>query len=536
VRGEVETLVDVLRMRVRLTPTARFVVFGDVSCTYEELWSGAAAAGGELHDQGVAPGDRVLIAMPNGLEFFFAFFGTVLCGATSVPVFPTLDPSRLLSLARLCGARVIVVPAYGAPDNLAALRVAANERAYAVVTPTGRSHVRDETFPRVLPGDAAYIQYTSGSTGNPKGVVLSHDNLLTNMQQMLDAMSITGNDRFVTWLPTYHDMGLTLMALTPIFAGAPVVLLPASLRAVRTWVQAIQDHGGTFTAAPDFGYRFCLRQVRDPGEFDLSTLRVAMDAAEPVRSRTIEQFEAAFGLQRVMMTGYGLAEATLSVTCTAPAGEIRVDESGLVSLGRPLPGIEVLIVNGDTILPAGAVGEIVVGSPANTRGYHRNPDETRRLFWGPRAIRTGDLGYVDKHGNLFFVARKKNVIKLAGRTLYPQEVEEIVDDLSGVRRSAAVGIDRGRMEGEQLYVFAEVRSRLVSRPLELREVALATVRALHSTLGVRPARTYLLKPKGIPFTPNGKIQHGLLRDKYLAGTLRDEGTVVFPAEESSGAA
>ena len=378
-------------------------------------------------------------------------------------------------------------------------------------------------FPPLHPDQPALLQYTSGSTGDPKGVVITHANLLTNVRQMIAGMEITAGDVFVSWLPVHHDMGLVLMTMVPFYLGARLVLLPTTLTDVRQWLHAIAAHRGTFTAAPDFAYRLCLRSVRDPARFDLTSLRVALNAAEPVRADTLRRFEATFGLHRVMVPGYGLAEATVGVSMQ-PAGTAPVvSERGLVALGRPFPGVTIQVIAGDRPAAPGEVGELVVESPANTSGYFRNPQATADLFWRPGCIRTGDLGYRDERGEVFLVGRSKNIIIQAGRNLAPQEIEETVEALPFVRRAAAVGIDRGRAEGEQAYVFAELRKAAPPPAEELQEMARQIVERVHQRLGLRPGRVLLLKPRSIPLTPNGKIQHAALREEHLGGGLRGGG-------------
>jgi acyl-CoA synthetase (AMP-forming)/AMP-acid ligase II len=339
-------------------------------------------------------------------------------------------------------------------------------------------------------------------------------------------MKITRRDVFVSWLPVFHDMGLILKTMVPFYLPAKLVLLPTSLTNVRTWLKTIDTHRATFTAAPDFAYRLCLRYVRNAESYDLSSLRVALNAAEPVRSTTIREFESAFGLHNVIAPAYGLAEATVGVTMWPPGTATLCDQRGLVSVGFPFPGITLRIDRNGSTLPDGEIGRILIKSPANTRGYWDNPDATAELLQRDGYIDSGDSGYLDDHGRLFIAGREKNIIITAGRTIAPQEIEEIVDALPQVRFSAALGIDRGRVEGEQLYVFAEIRANRPESSLE--DTAVAIVSRIHAGLGLRPGRVYLLKPRSIPQTHNGKIQHHLLKNGYLSGALREDGLILFP--------
>ncbi len=312
-----------------------------------------------------------------------------------------------------------------------------------------------------------------------------------------------------------------LMTMVPFYLAAEVHLLPADLRSVRDWLKTIHASSGTFTAAPDFAYRLCLRHLDLLREYDITSLRVALNAAEPVRAATITEFESAFELVNVMVAGYGLAEATVGVSMWTPQTPPRVDANGLVSVGHPFPDVELKILKDD---PSSQIGEILIRSAANSKGYLNNPAETKALFWKDGYIHSGDMGYLDEDDYLYIVGRRKNIIKHAGETIAPQEIEETVDAISGVRMSAAVGVDRGRVEGEQAHVFVEVREKPNISEWGY-EMSLEIVQAIHNRLGIRPARVILLKPHTIPKTHNGKVQYMRLREfllgRNVASTRKD---------------
>lgn len=515
----IRTLVDLIEWRAAATSAQVAFHWNDRPWTYGDLGDRVGRFAGCLSRRGVVRGDRVLVSLPNGPDFFAAFHGVLRAGGIAVPIFPGSGVERAASLAQRCGARVLVGAVAGGAkvsglDNL--------DVADSLDTPPEAATAVCE------PADVAFLQYTSGTTGTPKGVCLTHGGLLTNMGQLIDGMSITPDDRFVSWLPVFHDMGLILMTMVPFFLGAQLVLLPTTLANVRPWLSAIERYRGTLTAAPDIAYRIVLRSVRDPSSYDLSSLRVALNAAEPVRRRTIEGFERAFGLGPVVIAGYGLAEATVGVS-TWPAGQPPlVDDHGIVSVGRPFRDVDVKILDQDAPVGPGRVGEIVVQSPANTPGYFGDEGETARLRWGAGYIRTGDLGYLDAAGRLFVTGRMKNIIKQGGETIFPQEAEESADALPNVRRSAAVGIDAGGPEGEQMFLFVEPFKPGTMGQEELRDTAVAVVQSVRARLGIRPARVYLLAPHTIPLTHNGKIQHGELRRMYMSGSLRAQGAILFP--------
>lgn len=520
------TLIEMLDARAEVSADETAFTFNGQAISFAELWQGINRFAAFLLEQGLEPGERVLVALPNGAEFFSAFYGAQRAGGIAVPVFPEAGIERVFSLANLCAAKIIIASSSLPPEKLNQFRQLAKKRHFSLLTVSESITTFPITnFPKIHPGDIAFLQYTSGSTGNPKGVMLTHANLLTNVRQMIAGMEITAGEIFVSWLPVYHDMGLILKTMVPFYLAARVHLLPTNLRDVRPWLAAIQEHKANFTAAPDFAYRLCLRHV-EPGEYDLSSLRVAINAAEPVRATTIREFEEAFGLRDVMVAGYGLAEATVGVSMWKPGTPNRVDSHGRVSVGAPFPEVNLRIVSEGQILPPGETGEIAICSKANSQGYFNNPSETEKLFWKDGNLLSGDLGYLDEDGYLYIVGRKKNIIKRSGETISPQEIEEIVDAMPGVRFSAAIGVDKGGMQGEQVYVFVEVRETVPSS--DFHEMALQMVADFHKHMGFRPARIYLLKPRGIPLTHNGKIQHVRLREMYLNDSLRELGLILYP--------
>ncbi len=518
-----------LRLRARENPGQAAFTFGERSITFSALWQAVNRFAACLLHHRLARDDRVVLALPNGPEFFSAFYGVQRAGGTVVPVYPDSGPERVFAMARLCDARGVVIPSTVPESGRREYEQEAAARGVFVLTVSeSESFPTEATFAEVRPDDVALIQYTSGSTGNPKGVLLSQANLIANVDQMVRGMRITEREIFASWLPVHHDMGLILMTMAPFFVGAKLVLLPTRLASFRNWLAAIQRHQATYTAAPDFAYRFCLRNIRSPSDFDLSSLRIALNAAEPVRAQTVVDFERAFGLKNVMMPAYGLAEATVGVSMWGPGRKIKVDTRDFVSVGSGFPDVEIRILHDGEIVGPGVVGEILVKSPGNTRGYFGNPRESAELFCGDDYIRTGDLGYRDADGDLFVVGRSKNIIIHAGQNVSPQEVEETVDVLPFVRFAAALGIDRGRLEGEQVYVFVEVKASQTTQEPAFHDMTVQIVEKIHTRLGFRPGRTYFLARGSIPRTDTGKTQHTRLKSRFLDGDLRKRGQVLFP--------
>jgi acyl-CoA synthetase (AMP-forming)/AMP-acid ligase II len=493
------------------------------------MWRAIEGVAATLLQNGLTPRDRVVLVCPNGADFFFALYGVQLAGGVAVPLFPDSGPDRIADIARHCGASTVMLSSSLTAPSLAALeRLTATTGLNVHTIGDSVDSPADAGWTTPDPNAIAYLQYTSGSTGNPKGVQLTHDNLMTNIRQMIAGFEITSDDVFVSWLPVSHDMGLILMTMAPLALAARLVLMPTSVGSIRNWMATMAKYRGTFTAAPDFAYRIALRTAPPPGTLDLSCVRVALNAAEPVRAATITAFESHFGLQPTVVPAYGLAEATVGVAGWRARTPFKTDKRGLVSVGRPFPDIEVEIRSDHGRAVPGESGEIIVRSPAATSGYFRNPDATARLLDEDGAVHTGDIGYLDADGDLFFVGRTKSVIIQAGRTIAPQEIEETVDALDFVRRSAAVGIDRGGPEGEQAWVFLELRPGVAPQADRWPDMVIEVVRAVRNRLGRRPGRVYLLRSQSIPTTHNGKVQHDRLRQTYLDGALRESGRIIYP--------
>jgi acyl-CoA synthetase (AMP-forming)/AMP-acid ligase II len=354
--------------------------------------------------------------------------------------------------------------------------------------------------------------------------MLTHRNVVSTIRFMAEAAGLTADDRVVSWLPLYHDMGLIGCAFTPPLTGTPLWLLPPDLRNPRQWLELVTEVRATFTVAPDFGYRNCVRNVRDTAGLDLTSLKSALSGAEPVRQSTIEAFESHFGVKRLICPCYGLAEATLAVAVWPRGVPLRTDPSGrFLSVGPPCRGVTVKVLppeGAGPALPPGAEGEICVKSPGVMRGYYNNPEATAKVLMPDGWLRTGDLGFLDAEGYLFVTGRLKDLIILGGENVLPADVEEVVDHVEGVRYSAAVGLESERTGTQRLHVVAEVRSEGGSHD-DYHHLVREIVSRVHQARGHRPARVLLVRAGTIPKTSSGKIQRSRLAQMILGGELRD---------------
>ena len=358
--------------------------------------------------------------------------------------------------------------------------------------------------------------------------MLTHRNVMSTVRFMAEAAGLTADDRVVSWLPLYHDMGLIGCCFTPPLTATPIWLLPPDLRNPKNWLDLITRIRATFTVSPDFGYRNCVRHTRDTSEFDLTNLKAALSGAEPVRRSTIQAFESHFGLKNVVCPCYGLAEATLAVAIWPRHTPLRMDASGRnVCVGQPCRGVEVRIMEpagdgapGTAILPAGMEGEIVVRSPGVMKGYYNNPAATAKVLSADGWLRTGDLGLVEEGGYMYITGRLKDIIILGGENVLPADIEEVVDHVPGVRYSAAVGLDSERIGSQRLHVVAEVRSETAAED-EYHALVREIVSRVHKSRGHRPSRVLLVRSNTIPKTSSGKIQRSRLAQMIQAGELGD---------------
>jgi acyl-CoA synthetase (AMP-forming)/AMP-acid ligase II/acyl carrier protein len=533
--ADVETLVGVLARRAAITPDRVAFHTDGRDTTYRELARQVAQVASALQRHGVGRGDRVVLVLPNGGGFFAAFYAVLHLRAVAVPMYHVPQPDRIARIVNHCGAHIVVTPRPLArpvrrrlearfegpaptmvdlPGLLAPERFEGEAPALldlpTLLTEPSRAGVQ---LPQPEPDDLAMLQYTSGTTGDAKGVMLTHQALVANLRQAIPKARFTRDDVFVSWLPVYHDMGLITMTMCPFYLGAKLVLLPVQLSA-PAWLEAIETHRGTVTAAPDFAYRYVLRVGGDLGRYDCESMRMALVAAEPVRARTIARFEAALGIPGVLRPGYGLAESCVAVTFfPLDRPDIEADADGMVCVGDPVPGTVLSIRDASgAVLPAGERGEICLRSPSQTVGYFRNPDATATLFTDDGAVRTGDVGYLDEQGLLTIVDRQKNIIIVSGRNLSPKELEEVADRMDGVERCMAVGLDQGGDSGEQVHMVVEVADPAAAD----RGLGRAVRATLQEHMGVRVQRVHVVPANTIPRTYNGKFQYPTMRARLEA--------------------
>jgi len=562
------SLSALLRHRAAVQPDDRAYVAlsdrgrEDAVITFAELDRRAVALARRLADRAV-PGSRALLLFPMGIECLVAFFGCLYAGIIGVPLMvPRRQSARDASVNILadCTPRLALTTAEllsGVRGDLVGRFQHADLEWLAVDAQTGAIGAADLAQPQAQRNDIAFLQYTSGSTSAPKGVMVSHGNLLANLEMTRIACGNTRASTHVSWVPLYHDMGLILNALQALYVGALCVLISpmAFLQRPYLWLRAIHDYRAQVAGGPNFGFDLCVDRHRPEqlAGLDLSCWKLAAAGAEPVRAQTIERFTETFrsyGFDpQTMWPAYGMAEATLLISGgnrgegpvvrdVSRAGLLRheavsprekADAQPAVGCRPTLVGEEVAIVDPETTvrLCQNRVGEIWVSGPNVAQGYWQNPEATEVIFRARiageadrRWLRTGDLGFLDDTGELFITGRIKDVIIIRGANHYPQDIEDTVQDSHPAlrRHGGAAFTILDEAKGEQLIVVQEIerteRHRIVSAQLigRIRE-------AIVLEHDIVPHEIALLRPGALPKTTSGKIQRALARQLWLTGAL-----------------
>jgi fatty-acyl-CoA synthase len=578
-----ETLIDVIRYRgIHDAARVHLLITEDdehgehhFTLTFGELFTAAQKCAEELARRGVPAGGRVSLMLPTSRQFFICYTGILLAGAIPVPIYPPFRADRIEEYAArqsaiLNNAEVCLLLTFRRAEAVAKLLKPRVKSLLGVVDARKLLEAAEKepppapgALPTFLTGirmrkgsDIALLQYTSGSTGNPKGVVLTHANLLANMRALAEAVQLGPADVGVTWLPLYHDMGLIGAWLTLLLHGVPVVVMSplAFLTRPERWLHAFSKHKGTIAAAPNFAYELCVRKVSDKAMegIDLSSWRRALNGAEPVNPETLERFAqrfAKFGFRREsLLPVYGLAEASLGVTVppldrgplvdcvqrdtfttegrAVPASPGEEGSISFVSSGKPLTGHDVLIVDAEgNELPDRMEGFLWFRGPSATSGYYSNPEATAQLF--PRGpvtppdeypwLNSGDRAY-RADGEIYVTGRVKDIIIKGGRNLYPHEVEELTSSVEGIRKGCVVafGLKDEDSGTEKLVIVAESREKQAASRAA---IAAKITDQVSRGLGLPPDRVELIPPGSIPKTSSGKLRRDETKQLYLAGTL-----------------
>lgn len=530
----------------------RFLGFGaeDRYFTYRQIYAEAGRRAAHLSEMGLKKGDRLALMMTEAHEFVMSFLGCVLAGVIPAPLSPpmaTKGSDHFLGAAgRIiedAGAKVLLTTESSKPFAEQMLQRASGDTRLATTETAFAGDPPPFDPPQIFPEDICFLQYTSGSTTSPRGVMVTHANLMANIVTFLGPHGLDGGpgDVAVSWLPLYHDMGLIGFILGPLVYIGPAVILPTTsfARDPRVWLKAIDKYRGTISYAPNFAYAQVLKRLRDQDleSLDLSCWRVAGCGAEPIHAPTLLSFAerlAPAGFRaEAFMPSYGLAESTLAVSIYPHDARLRIDRidtealkrgkalpvaenngkaSDLVSCGPPLPDHQVAIVNDDWMtLPEREVGEIVVKGPSVAKGYFRNPEATAAT-WRDGWLRTGDLGYL-ADGELFVCGRSKELIIIRGANYYPQDIELTVRDLPGVKRGNVAAFSVNEGAEERLVILAE------ADPREGDALRQAIATRIREATGLDVYQIALVPAGTLLRTTSGKLQRRKMKQLYEQGEL-----------------
>ena len=538
----------------------------EASFSYTAIERASARYGGALQALGLKKGDRVAMILPTNEDFVLCFFGAIRAGIIPVPIYPPLGLGQLQGyldntrhIVAKSGARALITSAK--IKRLLGTVQAACPALEEVVAIEGIRESMEQLKPeKIGMDDVAFLQFTSGSTSRPKGVSLTHANLMRNIHAIYsDGLRGNGDDDVgVSWLPLYHDMGLIGFMLAPLVYKIPIVFLPPLLFLKRpvSWFQAISRHKGTIAFGPNFAYALCVKRIREKDliGIDLSTWRVAGCGAEPIRPETLESFASTFaGVgfdKRALLPSYGMAESSLAIAFTEVGVGMQTisvdsgvlwseniakvvaddapDAVRLVSCGREFPGHSVRIfaiddASSERPLPECAVGEIRIAGPSVMQGYWEDVERTREAFAGP-FLKTGDLGFLHD-GRLFICGRSKEVVIVSGRNYYPQDMEWEAAKVPGVRKGNVIafgardpsGVERDR---ERVVVAFEAQAAVdTANPAGVQALCQAVRKAVQEGMALTLDDVVAVSPGALPKTSSGKLQRAKTRELYESGEL-----------------
>lgn len=529
--------------------------------SYQELKLGSMEMAGKLIEKGIEPGDCVAIMLPTCRDYFCSFFAVLYARAIPVPIYPPAHTSQIedhlkrhVSILNNAKVKMLITASeVKLLSQLLRLQVPSIRSIVTITELQGGSDNFD--IGDAKPSDIAFLQYTSGSTGTPKGVSLTHANLLANVRAMGKVVKASSSDVFVSWLPVYHDMGLIGAWFGSLYHAMPLVIMSplVFLSKPQRWLWAVHRHGGTLSPAPNFAYELCINKIdeKDIEGLDLSNWRLSWNGAEPVSPSTIRKFTDKFSKYgfrpETMSPVYGLAESSVGLTFPVEVRKPRIeriqrealtrrgiavnavpeDQNALqvVGLGTPLPGHEIRIVDAlGNEQPEREEGDVEFKGPSATHGYYREPDKTEELYHG-EWLRSGDRGFtIDSE--LFLTGRRKDIIIRAGRNIYPQELEEAVNKVQGIRKGcvAVFACHDERRGTERVIVLAESYE---SDEEKQRQYKKQINKLSVELLGSAVDDVVICRPHTIPKTSSGKIRRSACKELYEHGHLDSRETAVW---------
>jgi acyl-CoA synthetase (AMP-forming)/AMP-acid ligase II len=557
-----DTLVDLLHIRAVKQPNQTaftFLVDGEnkeVNVNYNQLDLQAKAIAIALQENGVLPGQRALLLYPSGLDYIAAFFGCLYAGVIAVPAYPPRHNDKMQRLKSIiANAEVsVVLTVNSLLENIQKSLVKnlqLEQLLYLATDTLPNRQTCSWEKPELNDDTVAFLQYTSGSTGIPKGVMVSHKNILYNQKMIKEAFEHTAKTVFVGWLPLFHDMGLIGNVLQPVYLGIHSILMSPEnfIKKPIRWLNAISRYAATTSGGPNFGYNLCLQSItpEQRQKIDLSSWEVAFNGAEPVLNSTILKFSSYFSScgfsQKVFYPCYGMAEATLFISggskskspivCNVKksaleegnivaAKDVTEDTRTLVSCGQSWLDQKIAVVNPNTfaLSPSNTVGEIWISGLNVARGYWNQLEKTQQTFdkrlvnSHESFLRTGDMGFI-KDGELFVTGRLKDLIIIRGRNYYPQDIELTVEQSDTRFRQSSGAVFTVRVGDEEKLVAIQEIKREYLKKVDVKKLEICLRRAVAQDHGLQISDILIVKPLSILKTSSGKIRRSACKKKYL---------------------
>jgi fatty-acyl-CoA synthase len=562
--SEANTLIEILLLYGQLNPERQHALFPDEQgkesiVTYGRLLENSLKIAQSLTDRGLVAGDIVGIMLPTHPIFLYTFFGVLVAKGIPMPIYPLLWPSMYESYAKY-EAKILqntnirfLLTLQASPPLTRLLRQTVSGLKQVVTANELLANKKMAPISRIRKENIALIAHTSGSTGSPKGVVLTHQNILTNIQGFGEAIGVTKNDTVVSWLPLYQDMGLIGMLLNSFYHGIPITLLPPSafLNRPERWLWAIHYHNATISGSPNFAYELCAQKIKPEyiEGLNLSTWRLAINGADKIHPMTIENFSKKFGhygfKRQSFLPVYELAESSFCLAVASPKKELRVDKierslfenQGLaieththseqaslqfVSCGKALAHHKVRVVDDKgNVLPDRRVGNLQFKGLSSMQGYYGDWEETR-LIYQKGWWHTGDLAYLAEE-EVFVTGRKKDMIIKSGRKVAPEEIEILVSQVSAIRHEGVIAFSVDYAGGEKLIIIAETSEINKSKRKKIIEEVKDKIRLI---LNIIPDQVILLPPNRIPKTYNSKLRRSVCKIFFLEGKFTKDVSIL----------
>lgn len=515
---------------------------------FKELLSKVQAKAWSLNQLGVRKGDFCGLIIPEQEDFIIHFFALSWLGAVPVPLAVPFQSDKLghfienlKHITKIANLKYFIVT----PRLKGFLGELLSVGAKKIISPddlqTGDSWI-DPALTHAT--DLAFLQFTSGSTNQPKGVMVSNSNILANVKCIIEENIRPGaEDRLFSWLPFYHDMGLIGFVITPIIyrVSGDYISPLAFIKRPALWLKSISKYKSTISFAPNFAYSLCSKKIPESllAELDLSSWRMAGCGAEPIHAQTVKEFTEKFAVcgfqKRAFKACYGLAESTLAVAFPAQEDLPKFDQINeaalsaeklalpagpndktlsIISCGKSFPGHEISIRNENfEVCPERTVGEVTIKGPSVTSGYINNPEATAEAIRSDGWLLTGDLGYL-ADGELYICGRKKELIIIAGRNYYPTDIEMLVSEVDGIRKGNVIAFGVSEVDSEKLVVCAEAKQLSEFE----KEATVQEIKSrINNAIGIMPFKIKLLPVGALPKTSSGKLQRSKTKNMFICG-------------------